>query len=367
MLSSAVCSNTKLTKPSVMGQLSVVRKWSVAGLAVLMLVACKPQTESRTLTQFDGRTMGTYYTVKITDPMTEGQQKALQSEINDVLKRCNQEISTYDPHSELSRFNQSRDLTAMPVSAGLADLVRMALTIGHDSGGKHDVTVGPLVNLWGFGPDKRPVKIPTDAQIADARARIGLQHLKVSYAAGQAYLQKDLPDLYVDLSSMGEGMGAEAVADLLETKGLHDYLVEVAGSSRSRGLNDEGKPWRLAIQKPTDEENAVQAIIQPDGMAVSTSGTYRNYYELDGKRFSHIIDPSTGKPISHRLVSATVIMRSAREADGWATTMMVMGPDLAYQFAKAHGFAVYLISKTDKGFKAEYTQAFEPYLIPDSN
>lgn len=335
--------------------------WACA--LALVLTGCKPAAETRPLTQVDGRTMGTYFTVKITDPLTASEQKTLRQQINTTLKLCNQQISTYDPHSELSLFNQSTILAPQPVSEALADMVTQALRTGEQSGQALDVTVGPLVNLWGFGPDKRPVKTPTADQIAAARSRVGLSHLKVMYAAGQAYLQKDIPGVYVDLSSMGEGMGAEAVAEMLESHGVQNYLVEVAGTSRSRGLNDKGEPWRLAIQQPSDEINAVQAIIEPNGRAVSTSGSYRNYYELDGKRYSHIIDPATGFPISHRLVSATVVMDGARKADSWATSLMVMGPDKAFTYAKEHGMAVYLIAKTDKGFSVRFTDAFKPYLV----
>ena len=139
--------------------------------------------------------------------------------------------------------------------------------------------------------------------------------------------------------------------------------MEIAGASRSRGVNAKGDPWKLAIQKPTDELDEVQAIIKPDGRAISTSGSYRNYYELDGKRYSHIIDPATGKPITHRLVSATVITPTSLEADGLDTALMVMGPEKAMAFAKQQRLAVYLVIKTDKGFKAEYSEAFKPYLV----
>jgi thiamine biosynthesis lipoprotein len=153
------------------------------------------------------------------------------------------------------------------------------------------------------------------------------------------------------------------VAEFLESRGVHNYLVEIAGASRSRGVNAKGEPWKLAIQKPTDELDEVQAIVKPDGRAISTSGSYRNYYELDGQRYSHIIDPATGKPITHRLVSATVITPTALEADGLDTALMVMGPEKAMAFAKQQRLAVYLVIKTDKGFKAEYSESFEPYLV----
>jgi thiamine biosynthesis lipoprotein len=314
------------------------------------------------MVEIHGRTMGTFYGVKVVGDFPGG-QPALQTQVDSLLKHYNDEISTYDPNSSLSKFNQQQTITPFPVSQEMADIVISALRVGQRTQGVLDVTVGPLVNLWGFGPDKRPVKTPTDEQITAARQRVGIQHLHVDVSADHAALRKDVPNIYVDLSTIGEGFGADKVAEFLESRGVHNYLVEIAGASRSRGVNAKGDPWKLAIQKPTDELDEVQAIIKPDGRAISTSGSYRNYYELDGKRYSHIIDPATGKPITHRLVSATVITPTALEADGLDTALMVMGPEKAMAFAKQQRLAVYLVIKTDKGFKAEYSESFEPYLV----
>ncbi len=340
--------------------------WSKQGVGVLMLAmvaGCEkpaPVAEHPML-EIHGRTMGTFYGVKVVGDFPGGQQ-ALQTQVDSLLKHYNDEISTYDPNSSLSKFNQQQTTAPFPVSQDMADIVISAVRVGQRTQGVLDVTVGPLVNLWGFGPDKRPVKIPTDAQIAAARQRVGIQRLHVDVSADHAELRKDIPTMYVDLSTVGEGFGADKVADFLESRGVHNYLVEIAGASRSRGVNAKGEPWKLAIQKPTDELDEVQAIVTPDGRAISTSGSYRNYYELDGQRYSHIIDPATGKPITHRLVSATVITPTALEADGLDTALMVMGPEKAMAFAKQQRLAVYLVIKTDKGFKAEYSDAFKPYL-----
>jgi thiamine biosynthesis lipoprotein len=326
------------------------------------LVGCEKPVAERPMVEIHGRTMGTFYGVKVVGDFPGGQQ-ALQTQVDSLLKHYNDEISTYDPNSSLSKFNQQQTSTPFPVSQEMADIVISALRVGQRTQGVLDVTIGPLVNLWGFGPDKRPIKTPTEEQITAARQRVGIQHLHVDVSADHAALRKDVPNIYVDLSTIGEGFGADKVAEFLESRGVHNYLVEIAGASRSRGVNAKGDPWKLAIQKPTDELDEVQAIIKPDGRAISTSGSYRNYYELDGKRYSHIIDPATGKPITHRLVSATVITPTALEADGLDTALMVMGPEKAMAFAKQQRLAVYLVIKTDKGFKAEYSESFEPYLV----
>ena len=339
--------------------------WNRYGIGFLMLAAlvgCEKPAAERPMVEIHGRTMGTFYGVKVVGDFPGG-QSALQTQVDSLLKHYNDEISTYDPNSSLSKFNQQQTITPFPVSQEMADIVISALRVGQRTQGVLDVTVGPLVNLWGFGPDKRPVKTPTDEQITAARQRVGIQHLHVDVSADHAALRKDVPNIYVDLSTIGEGFGADKVAEFLESRGVHNYLVEIAGASRSRGVNAKGEPWKLAIQKPTDELDEVQAIVKPDGRAISTSGSYRNYYELDGQRYSHIIDPATGKPITHRLVSATVITPTALEADGLDTALMVMGPEKAMAFAKQQGLAVYLVIKTDKGFKAQYSESFEPYLV----
>lgn len=338
-------------------------KQSVGLLMLAMVAGCdKPPAAEHPMLEIHGRTMGTFYGVKVVGDFPGGQQ-ALQTQVDSLLKHYNDEISTYDPNSALSKFNQQQTTAPFPVSQDMADIVISAVRVGQRTQGVLDVTVGPLVNLWGFGPDKRPVKIPTDAQIAAARLRVGIQRLHVDVSADHSELRKDIPNMYVDLSTVGEGFGADKVADFLESRGVHNYLVEIAGASRSRGVNAKGEPWKLAIQKPTDELDEVQAIVKPDGRAISTSGSYRNYYELNGQRYSHIIDPATGKPITHRLVSATVITPTALEADGLDTALMVMGPEKAMAFAKQQHLAVYLVIKTDKGFKAEYSETFKPYLV----
>ena len=338
-------------------------KQSVGLLMLAMLAGCdKPPAAEHPMLEIHGRTMGTFYGVKVVGDFPGGQQ-ALQTQVDSLLKHYNDEISTYDPNSSLSKFNQQQTTAPFPVSQDMADIMISVVRVGQRTQGVLDVTVGPLVNLWGFGPDRRPVKIPTDAQITAARQRVGIQRLHVDVSADHAELRKDIPNMYVDLSTVGEGFGADKIADFLESRGVHNYLVEIAGASRSRGVNAKGEPWKLAIQKPTDELDEVQAIVKPDGWAISTSGSYRNYYELNGQRYSHIIDPATGKPITHRLVSATVITPTALEADGLDTALMVMGPEKAMAFAKQQHLAVYLVIKTDKGFKAEYSETFKPYLV----
>ncbi|MBL0559880.1 FAD:protein FMN transferase [Aeromonas hydrophila] len=326
---------------------------------LLMLTACQP---APTQTRIQGKTMGTFYAVTLSDPFPGG-EPALQQEVDALLVRMNHEISTYDPNSLISRFNQGPANTQFIIPAAMAKIVRQGIDAGHLTNGKLDVTVGPLVNLWGFGPDKRPIKRPNDAAIAAARHKVGIDKLTLTPQGDHFLLEKSIPELYLDLSTLGEGAASDEIAALLESKGVNNYLIEVAGAVRSKGNNAKGKPWRVAIVEPSDQPGAFSDVVIPNGMALSTAGSYRNYYELDGKRYSHIIDPATGQPITHKLVSASVITPTALEADALDTALMVMGPEQAMAFAKAHGLAVYLIVKTEQGFAASHTPQFAPYLV----
>ena len=326
---------------------------------ILLLGACQP---APTQTRIQGNTMGTYYAVTLSDPFPGG-QGALQQEVEALLARLNKEISTYDPGSLISRFNQGTGLPPQVIPATMAKIVQQGIDAGHLTRGVLDVTVGPLVNLWGFGPDKRPVRRPGAEQIAKARERVGIDKLTLTPEGDHFLLGKAIPDLYLDLSTLGEGAASDEIAGLLEQKGVHNYLIEVAGAVRSKGHNDKGNPWRVAIVEPSDRPGAIEDVVTPNGMAVSTAGSYRNYYELDGKRYSHIIDPATGEPVTHKLVSATVITPTALEADALDTALMVMGPERAMAFAREHKLAVYLIEKTTTGFAASHTPEFAPYLV----
>ncbi|EDN7231151.1 FAD:protein FMN transferase ApbE [Salmonella enterica subsp. enterica] len=334
-----------------------------------LLMGCDeaPQTTTSPAAQvLEGKTMGTIWRVSVVG-IDAKRAAELQTKIQTQLDADDRLLSTYKNDSALMRFNHSRSLAPWPVSEAMADIVTSALRLGAKTDGAMDITVGPLVNLWGFGPDRQPQHIPTPAQIDTAKAKTGLQHLQVIDRAGHQFLQKDLPELYVDLSTVGEGYAADHLARLMEQEGIACYLVSVGGALSSRGMNAQGQPWRVAIQKPTDRENAVQAIVDINGHGISTSGSYRNYYELDGKRVSHVIDPQTGRPIEHNLVSVTVIAPTALEADGWDTGLMVLGTQKAQEVVRREGLAVFMIMKEGEGFKTWMSPQFKTFLVSDKN
>lgn len=339
----------------------VIKMLALCGLAFL-LAGCDRQTE--TVGQelhITGNTMGTYYSIKVADGVVSD-SKAFQAEVDKRLERVNDLMSTYRPNSTLSRFNQFEELSPFAVEPEVAKVVTEALHIGRLSGGALDITVGPLVNLWGFGPDHRPTKMPDEAQLAEVRKRTGLGNLHVEINADADTLRKDIPGLYLDLSSIAKGYGVDEVARYIESLGSRHYLVEIGGELRVKGHNGQGKDWRVAIEKPTADLGSVQEVIKVGDMGIATSGDYRNYYELDGQRLSHTIDPVSGKPIHHKLVSVTVVAPECMTADGLATALMVMGPEKGMAFAQQHGLAVFMVTKTADGFQEAYSEAFSPYL-----
>ncbi|MFT5813436.1 MAG: thiamine biosynthesis lipoprotein [Psychroserpens sp.] len=303
-----------------------------------------------------GNTMGTTYNIKVVGENIDTVK--LQQGIDKKLKQLNQEMSTYIGDSELSAFNKSASLSPVTTSPGLARVLNEAIRLGTLSNGALDVTVGPLINLWGFGPEYRPETVPSDELLAATKARVGLD--KLAFKNGM--LSKSIPDLYVDLSTIAKGYGVDLIAEFIEDKGINNYLVEIGGEMRLKGFKHTGELWHVAIEKPLSNERVVHQIIVPKDNAVATSGDYRIYFEANDQRFSHIINPKTGKPINHKLVSVTVIHPSSMTADGLSTAMMVMGEEKALAFAEANDLAVYIITKTDHGFVEQSTVKFMQYL-----
>lgn len=310
--------------------------------------------------EVQGPTMGTYYAVKVARPPAGLDAKSLQAGIESVLKETVAEISTYDAQSELSRLNTNPETGWLPISQHLFAMLTEGQAIGRLSGGSFDITVGPLVNLWGFGPQTRPAAVPSAESIKAALERVGYDKLELR--SDPPSIRRHRGDLYIDLSAMGEGEGADRMAAWLETQGVTDYMAAVAGTMRVRGKNAKGLPWGIAIEVPDPEQRAVQRILPVTDSAVSTSGDYRNFFKSGGKRYSHHIDPRTGAPVAQDLASVTVVLPggtdSARRADGLATALMVMGAERGRALAEAEAIAAYFILREDDGFRELNTTAF---------
>lgn len=336
--------------------------WLGAIILILMLAACDNSPE---LVSLSGHTMGTTYSIKyVNSGETSLSPDEVHENVENILKDVNNKMSTYIPTSELSQFNHNTQInTPIEVSADLAMVIKEAIRLNQITEGKLDVTVGSLVNLWGFGPEKRVDKRPTDQELAERRAWIGIDKLKLTEQFGKFYLEKSVPQLYIDLSSIAKGFGVDQVANYIEKINKTDYLVEIGGEIRAKGKNIENKPWQIAIEKPKfDGSRAVEEIIGLHNLAMATSGDYRNYFEENGQRFSHEIDPATGLPIQHRLASITVLSPSSMTADGLSTGLFVLGDERALQIAEKENLAVYLIIKTDKGFENKMSSAFKKLM-----
>ena len=341
--------------------LKKVTHWlALIGLA-FFLIGCGDKTE---IVSLNGRTMGTTYHIKYVDNGIKVSMDQAHDEIDQVLKEVNNQMSTYQKDSELSLFNQDKEINKpFPISADFAKVVKEAIRLNKITDGALDITVGPLVNLWGFGPEKRPDKEPTQAEIDQRKAWTGIDKLALTEENGKPALIKHIPQLYVDLSSIAKGFGVDKVGEYLESIGVKNYLVEIGGEVRARGTNENGLPWQVAIEKPEfDGSRAIEQIVGLKNLSLATSGDYRNYFEENGKRFSHEIDPVTGYPIQHYLASISVVASSCMTADGYATGLYVLGTEKALQIAEQQNLAIYLIVMTDKGFEVKMSSAFKKIL-----
>jgi len=337
-----------------LSKLSIAKIW-LALLGLAFLVSCSDSPEK---ISFSGKTMGTTYSVTVYSKDPRHSKEEIQKKVDIVLERVNAQMSTYDPESDLSQFNQFKSTEPMVISRDLERVVTRGLEIAEETEGALDITVGPLVNLWGFGPQARPEKEPSEEELNAVREKTGYQKLRVE----NHQLIKDNPDIYVDLSTIAKGYGVDRVGHLLDQLRIKQYLVEIGGEVIAKGGKPDEALWRLAIEKPVSTERAVQRVVQFKDGALATAGDYRNYYEEDGKRYSHIINPVTGAPVQHNLVSTSVYAEDTMSADAYATALFVMGTERAKSFAKKHNMAVMLIYKTEDGFEEYMSDAFKPLL-----
>ncbi len=330
-------------------------KWlAPLGLALLLL-GCAPEQQ---VVSIQGNTMGTTYHISWVQPNRPVERLTLQAAVDARLEQVNDSMSTWRKDALISQFNRHQFDTPMRIDDDFVRVLEEAIRLADLTGGALDVTVGPLVNLWGFGPDGRVTSAPAPMEIDAAKARVGVGHLQLK---GE-YLSKDRPDIYLDLSAIAKGYGVDVVAEVLEQRGIHNYLVEVGGELRLNGVKPGNQPWRIAIEQPDENGREVFRVIEPGELAVATSGDYRNFFEEDGRRFSHLIDPRSGEPVNTRLASATVLAPSCMTADGLATAFIVMGTESALALAEQTDLPVMLIEKSPEGYQVHYSSAFQPYL-----
>jgi len=322
-------------------------------LALVTLSSCK----EKTFFHNEGYAFGTSY--HISYKATEDLQKGIEAE----MAKFNSSLSTYDPNSTISRFNQSGtesfDLSKDP---WMLKMVHESIRFSKLSNGAFDITVAPLVDLWGFGPKAK--SDPTQAKIDSIRTFVGYKLLKLE----KNQLTKSDPRIQLDCGAIAGGYASDIIADFLRHQGIKDYMVEIGGEIVMSGKNPDGNKWRIGINKPVDDStstnNDIEKILVLTDKALSTSGNYRSFYVKNGKKYAHTIDPHTGYPVQHSLLSATIIANDCFTADALATACMVIGVDSAMTLIESlpsvDAFFIYNEGGPDNKFK--FTSGFKAYL-----
>lgn len=328
-------------------------------LLLLGLTACSSQQTPQPQTELSGRTMGTTYSIKYQPAALEIDAERLQHHVDARLAEINTVMSTYDPSSELSRLNQLESDDWVEVSRVLMFVLHTAKRIHQLSGGAFDPSIGPLVNLWGFGPDV-VTEFPTEAQVVEQLTQVGFERLKLDDEKGRISRPAGM---YIDLSAIAKGYAVDQIADLLASAGLENYLVEIGGELRASGVNAKGQPWHIAIERPQSGVREVHGVLNVSGLGMATSGDYRNFFEKDGQRYSHTLDPRTGYPVQHDLVSVTVLADDCMTADALATAFMVMGQGEASKLAEKAGIAAWFIEEKNAELVDTLTPKMQSYRL----
>jgi len=302
-----------------------------------------------------GEALGTTWTVKSSEPASAESEQAIRTVVVDALQLVDEQMSTYRSDSDLMKFNAATGADGFEVPEQLGEVLAEALVVSSASRGAFDVTIGPAVRAWGFGPDK--TRTPPSGEVLEALSvHVGSDKLRLD--GNQVH--KAHPALEIDLSAIAKGYAVDLIAERLAADGRANLMVEVGGEIVARGSNPAGQPWRLGIETPTSEGREVLKVVSLNDAAMATSGDYRNYYEVDGKRVSHLIDPRSMRPIEHNLASVTVVHPRCSTADAWATALSVLGEDEGFSLAEAQGLqAFFIVRDSDGSFSSKSTMSFK--------
>jgi FAD:protein FMN transferase len=314
----------------------------VLGLGVLigfLLVSCQPED----LAVLGGKTMGTTWSLQIAQPLTAEEIGKLQRQLSEELDSIERVFSTWNPDSSISHFNQSQTTEAVQVALPLAEVLSSALDLSRQTDGAFDPTIGPLIDLWGFGSEGRRSDPPTQAEINACLLKCGFEKLTVTL--NPPTLRKSNPDLQVNPSALVEGYAADQLGHILKSSGYGHWLLEIGGEILASGFSPEGGPWRVGIQTPGAVMNDTFSDLPLSDQALATSGTYRQRFEHGGRSYSHLIDPKTGWPIETKLVSVSVLGDSCMTADAYATALMILGREKGEPLAKKRGLSVFWIEE----------------------
>lgn len=339
------------------GSLATVARLAIPG-GVATLAGC--ETVPGTPTSIAGTTMGTAYRVSLAETVSRKETESLRAGVESVLHRVDVLMSTYRTDSELSRFNASAANDARNIAPETATVIAEALRAATVSGGAFDATVGPLVDLWGFGPlDAKGV--PDDKTIADARGLSGPDALR--FDTRDRVISKLKDGLRLDLSGVAKGYAVDLVADYLDAAGIDHYLVDVGGELRARGRKADGARWRIGIERPIPGQRRLQRVVEIENGAIATSGDYRNFFERNGRRYSHTIDPRSGHPVTHALASVSVLADRAMTADALSTAMMVQGPEEGMAMADRLSVPALFLIRSETGIVERATRLFSERIV----
>jgi thiamine biosynthesis lipoprotein len=307
-----------------------------------------------------GPAQGTTYSIKVASAPKDVDAHALRVATDQVLDRIDLSMSTYRDDSEISRFNASASTDWFEVSNDLATVVDYALQVSRASGGMFDITVGPLVAAWGFGPAGEPIDLPDEAKLAELRTQVGYQKLEARLSPPA--LRKSDARVRVDLNGIAPGYAVDLIAERFQSMHLNHFMIDLGGEVRAQGRNARGEAWRIAVERPIDAEPEPYAIVSLDNASVTTSGEYRHYYDRDGHRYSHTIDPRTGRPVEHTLASVVIIGPTTMYVDAWAKAFNVLGTEAGRKLALERAMPVMFIEAQGTELHSVTTPQFDPYV-----
>ena len=319
--------------------------------------------DPHTLTPFSGATMGTTWSVKLAGPpLDSASHGRVLGAVETELERVNRLMSSWDPASELSRFNRWESPQPFPLSPSNIEVFALAAEVSEQSGGAFDITVGPLVAAWGFGADAAGTEAPSPEQLSQLGERVGYRRLRLDPKSGS--IRKQHPEISADLSAIAKGYAVDRVANAIAALGYPNFLVEIGGELKAHGQKRPERDWRVAVERPDELVRSIYAVVALRNLGMATSGDYRNFVLEDGTRRSHLIDPRLGRPVMHTLASVSVVDPSTARADALATAFGVMGIEAGFELAARLNIAAYFIERQDDGgYSARFTPAFAPLLV----
>ncbi|TDT43353.1 thiamine biosynthesis lipoprotein [Halospina denitrificans] len=328
-------------------------------ILLILLAACSDAPPETSPTRIQGETFGTFYQVSVANDLADEQKDTLRSQLEAELDRVDRQMSTYREDSDLNRLNSAETGEWVALPDPVIELLALSRTISEATDGAFDITVGGLVNLWSFGPEARPREKPSDEALQQRLEQVGFQQLDVDQDAGRA---RRLSDIYADLSAIAKGHAVDRLAMLLEEAGYEAYLVNIGGDLLANGRKRSGEPWRIGIELPRDGEQVARHALPLLNMSLATSGDYRNYFEVDGQRYSHTIDPRDGRPVQHTLASVSVFHPENTMADALATAFMVMGTEDTLTYARKNEIPVLVIERSRGDFRTRISPALREML-----